>query len=267
MDVKSLRQHAFAVLTTADPAAKCAGAAAAVAALDAGAPVTRADDPLPPATPARPDRPALLGPGAVPRRKISAGRDGRVALLHAIAHIEFNAIDLAFDVVARFADPAMPDAFAHDWVRVGGEEAKHFRLIADRLAALDAAYGDLAAHEGLWQAAQTTAHDVAARLAVVPLVLEARGLDVTPAMIGKLRGAGDDGSADILEVIYRDEIGHVAVGRRWFDFACAKKGREPATAWQDYVRRYFKGDVKAPVNEDARNAAGFPARYYRALVR
>ncbi len=267
MRVNSLRRYATEVLNAAEPAAKCAAAATAVAALGAGAPVAVRGDPAPPETPARPVCPVLMAPGEVPRRKINAGVKGRVALLHAIAHIEFNAIDLAFDMVARFADRALPYDFAADWVRVGGEEAKHFGLIADRLAELDAGYGDLAAHEGLWQAAQATAHDLAARLAVVPLVLEARGLDVTPAMIGKLRGAGDAASAEVLEVIYRDEIGHVAVGKRWFDFACARKGRVPATAWQDYVRRYFKGNVKAPVNEEARMAAGFPARYYAPLVR
>ena len=267
MGMDSLRQYAVGVLTAGDPEMKRAAADAAVAALAGGIAVALDDDPAPPEVPARPERPVLRPPGEVAKRKITAGRDGRVALLHAIAHIEFNAIDLAFDMVARFATPAMPVAFAHDWVRVGGEEARHFGLVAARLTALDAGYGDLPAHEGLWQAAQATAHDLAARCAVVPLVLEARGLDVTPAMIGKLRRVGDDESADVLEVIYRDEIGHVAVGKRWFDFACALEGREPASTWQALVRRCFKGDVKAPINDSARDAAGFPARYYGALVR
>jgi len=137
---------------------------------------------------------------------------------------------------------------------------------AGRLAELGAAYGDLPAHDGLWEAALATRHDLAARLAVVPLVLEARGLDVTPAMIGKLRAAGDDRSADILEIIYRDEIGHVRVGQRWFAFACAARGLEPARAWHDYVETYFKGELKPPFNTAARAAAGMPAAWYEGTA-
>ncbi len=203
----------------------------------------------------------------MPRRSTGGGTAGRVALLHAIAHIEFNAIDLAFDLVARFATPALPRAFTIDWIRIGAEEAKHFQLICARMRDLGAEYGDLPAHDGLWQSAQATAHSLTARLAVVPLVLEARGLDVTPGMIKKLRRSGDDPSADVLEVIYRDEISHVAAGRRWFDFACALEGKEPVATWQSLVAAHHTAGVKAPVNTDGREAAGFPRHYYEPLVR
>jgi len=160
--------------------------------------------------PARPGRPRLCPPRDMPRRRNFGTPAGRIALLHALAHIELNAIDLAWDIVARFARDDTPHAFCDDWVHVAAEEAEHFALLADRLAALGAAYGELPAHDGLWEAAAATAHDLLARLAVVPLVLEARGLDVTPEMICRLERAGDAGSAAILRCIYEDEIGHVA---------------------------------------------------------
>ncbi len=216
----------------------------------------------PPDRPARPARPNLLAPSDVPRRRISRGNRGRVALLHALAHIELNAIDLAWDVVARFCDQGMPREFLDDWVRVADEEATHFRLLSDRLAELGAAYGDLPAHDGLWDSARATAHDLAARLAVVPLVLEARGLDVTPAMIDRLCTVEDEASADILDIIYRDEIEHVAAGRRWFEFLCARDGYDPETRWRELVETHFRGTPKPPYNVDARNAAGFPEAWY-----
>ena len=156
------------------------------------------------------------------------------------AHIELNAIDLAWDIIARFrAVPGLPRAFFDDWVGVAAEEAKHFSLLSARLGALGAAYGDLPAHDGLWQAAETTAHDLAARLAIVPLVLEARGLDVTPDMILRLDKAGDRESAAILQIIHDEEIGHVAAGRRWFEHCCRAAGRDPVTAYHALVRRVF----------------------------
>ena len=151
----------------------------------------------------------------MPRRRNFGSQAGRIALIHALAHIELNAIDLAWDIIARFHDNRLPRAFYDDWVGVAAEEAEHFALLADRLAALGAAYGDLPAHDGLWEAAAATAHDLLARLAIVPLVLEARGLDVTPEMILRLERADDTASAAILGRIYQDEIGHVAVGMRW----------------------------------------------------
>ena len=219
----------------------------------------------PPGRPARPESPRLLLPRDLPKRKISAAPAGRIALLHALAHIELNAIDLAWDMVARFSREGLPGAFHDDWVRVADEESKHFVLLSARLGELGSSYGALPAHDGLWAAAAATAHDLLARLAVVPLVLEARGLDVTPAMIARLRSAGDDASADILEIIYRDEIGHVAVGKRWFDHVVRQKGGDPVSCWQALVRRYFKGGVKPPFNIEARDAAGFSAAFYGPL--
>lgn len=219
-----------------------------------------------PDRPGRPDRPDLLHPTKVPRRRINSAPAGRIALLHALAHIELNAVDLAVDLVARFAEPALPDAFFDDWLQVADEEGKHFLLLADRLAELGAAYGDLPAHDGLWQAAEETAHDLLARLAVVPQVLEARGLDVTPGMIEKLEQAGDPASADVLRVIYEEEIGHVAIGRRWYLWLCAQRGLEPQATWQCLVRRHFRGALKPPFNEAARRRAGLNPETYLPLA-
>jgi uncharacterized ferritin-like protein (DUF455 family) len=219
----------------------------------------------PPRHPARPDRPELRRPGDMPKRR-AGGVRGRIALLHALAHIELNAIDLAWDLIARFAGEPLPCTVSDDWVSVAEDEAKHFELLAGRLAELGAAYGDLPAHDSLWQAAEETAHDILARLAVVPLVLEARGLDVTPGMIGKLKAAGDPESAAALQVIYDEEIGHVAAGKRSFDFFCEKRGLEPVATWQALVRRHFKGTLKPPFNAEARGRAGFPADYYAPLA-
>jgi uncharacterized ferritin-like protein (DUF455 family) len=177
-----------------------------------------------------------------------------------------NAIDLAWDILARFGDPVLPREFCDDWVGVAAEEAEHFALLAGRLAALGAAYGDLPAHDGLWEAAAATAHDLIARLAVVPLVLEARGLDVTPEMTLRLERAGDSDSAAILARIYQDEIGHVAVGVRWFELLCRERGLDPETTFHDRVRRHFTGALKPPFNRDARDRAGFPAAYYEKLA-
>jgi len=200
----------------------------------------------------------------MPRRRNFGALHGRIALLHALAHIELNAIDLGWDIVARF--PGLPRAFYDDWVGVAAEEAEHFALLEARLSTLGGAYGDLPAHDGLWESAAATAHDILARLAVVPLVLEARGLDVTPEMIRRLERAGDPDSAAILRRIYADEIDHVAAGARWFDVLCRDQGLDPETVFHDRVRRYFKGHIKAPFNRDARDRAGFPARYYETLA-
>jgi uncharacterized ferritin-like protein (DUF455 family) len=258
----TLAEAAVAVLQTADPELKARRTRETADAWRRGE-IAAVGTGVPPARPARPERPPLMAPRQVPRRRISAGPRGRIALLHAIAHIELNAIDLAWDLIARFAGPDLPRSFADDWVKVADEEAKHFGLLSGRLQDLGARYGDLPAHDGLWQAAEATAHDLLARLAVVPLVLEARGLDVTPAMIAKLETAGDGASAAILETIYRDEIGHVAIGRQWFEWLCGTRGLAPGPAWQDQVRRHFRGALKPPFNEAARAAAGFPAATYR----
>jgi uncharacterized ferritin-like protein (DUF455 family) len=202
----------------------------------------------------------------MPKRRNFGSPAGRTALLHALAHIELNAIDLAWDMVARFAASGMPHAFYEDWVGVGAEEARHFLLLSDRLGEFGARYGDLPAHDGLWEAAAATSGDLLARLAVVPLVLEARGLDVTPAMAARLIRAGDTRSAAILQVIYEQEVGHVAIGQRWFDFLCHAAGLIPAQVFRDRVRRFFKGELKPPFNRAAREAAGLPADFYEPLA-
>ncbi len=262
---ETLTGAACAVLVAAEPAAKVALSRAAAVAWQSGA-IAATGGVAPPDRPARPARPVLLPPRDMPRRRAGGSRAGRVALLHALAHIELNAIDLAWDLVARFADAALPRAFYDDWVAVAAEEAKHHALIAARLAELGAAYGDLPAHDGLWEAAQATAGDLLARLAVVPLVLEARGLDVTPTMIARLERFGDDASAAVLKIVYEDEIGHVATGRRWFDWLCAARGLAPAETYQALVRRHFKGALKPPFNRAARDAANLPHRFYEPLV-
>ena len=218
--------------------------------------------PLPPSRPARPEAPKLLSPGAMPKRGKGARLQGRIALIHALTHIELNAIDLAWDLLARFARIDLPGAFYDDWLRIAAEEALHFSLLEKRLGTLGSHYGALPAHDGLWQAATDTADDLLARLAVVPLVLEARGLDVTPTMISRLKAAGDPQSAAILERIYADEIGHVSCGRRWFEHCCGVRGLPPARTWRGLVEKYFRGRLKPPFNHQARRLAGFDSRYY-----
>ena len=221
---------------------------------------------MPPSRPARPERPLLRPPRDMPKRRNFGSPAGRLALLHALAHIELNAIDLAWDIVARFAGADLPRTFFDDWVGVAAEEAEHFTLLAGRMEALGSFYGALPAHDGLWEAADSTAHDLLARLAVVPLVLEARGLDVTPEMMLRLERAGDPESAAVLERIYRDEVGHVAVGVRWFDRLCQTRDLDPATTYRDRVRRNFTGLLKPPFNREARDRAGFSAAYYEPLA-
>ena len=262
--IDTLAARAVAVLETAEPDGKVALSRAAAAAWRAGG--LEVGVAAPPAHPARPARPLIKAPRHMPKRNAGGGRQARVVLLHAVAHIELNAIDLAWDLIARFTHEDPPRAFYDDWVAVAAEEAAHFGLLADRLAALGAAYGDLPAHGGLWRAAADTADDLAARLAVVPLVLEARGLDAAPAMIARLHQAGDAASATVLEVILRDEIGHVAVGRRWFTHVCGRRGADPEATFQALVRARFKGRLKPPFNTRARDAAEFPASYYGPLA-
>ncbi|MFB2553251.1 ferritin-like domain-containing protein [Ensifer soli] len=222
------------------------------------------DAPLPD-RPGRPARPELVPPTRVEHRSLVSTK-GRIALLHAIAHIELNAVDLALDIVARFAGMSVPHSFFDGWMQVAFEEAKHFRLVRGRLRALGADYGDLPAHDGLWQAAHDTRNDLTARLAVVPLILEARGLDVTPALQAKMRAAGDIDSAAILDIIYEDEKGHVAVGAKWFRFLCARERKNPAATFQGLVRANFRGPLKAPFNDVARAEAGLTPSFYRSMT-
>ncbi len=218
-----------------------------------------------PDRPGRPEKPELIPPRQMPKRALTTDR-GRIALLHAIAHIELNAVDLALDIVARFATEPVPNSFFDGWMKVAFEEAKHFRMVRDRLRQLGADYGDLPAHDGLWQAAHDTRNDLTARLAVVPLILEARGLDVTPALQAKMREAGDLESAAVLDVIYEDEKGHVAVGAKWFRFLCARQKKDPAAAFQALVRANFRGPLKAPFNDIARAEAGLTPSFYRSMT-
>ncbi len=261
---ETLANAAAGILNTADPNEKARLTHAAVAAWRSGGMTVGIV--APPDRPARPARPALRPPSEMPKRKAGPGPPRRIALLHALAHIELNAIDLAWDLPARFAAPDLPAAFYDDWVMVADQEAAHFELLAARLGELGAAYGDLPAHDGLWQAALETRQDHHARHANAPLVLEARGRDVTPGMIATLRRHGDEASAASLEVIYREEIGHVAAGKRWFDWLAGRRGLDPATAFRDLVGRHFRGPLKPPFNDAAREAAGLPTAFYAPLA-
>jgi uncharacterized ferritin-like protein (DUF455 family) len=261
--MQTLAQGATAILAAADPVRKVALSRALAACWREGdMAIGRAS---PPPHPARLERPVLRPPRDMPRRRNFGSPIGRIALLHALAHIELNAIDLAWDIVARFGNRGLPRAFFDDWLGVAAEEAEHFELLRTRLATLGCGYGALPAHDGLWEAAAATEHDLVARLAIVPLVLEARGLDVTPEMIRRLERGGDLESAQILARIYEDEIGHVAVGLFWFERICRDAGLDPEAAFHDRVRRYFKGALKPPFNREARDKAGVPAGYYEPL--
>ena len=260
---RTLGAAAVAVLTTANALDKAAASRATAQAWWQGR-LAHGFDMAPPARPARPDRPKRLPPNKMPTRG-RGSRAGRIALLHAVAHIELNAIDLAWDMVARFGD-RMPRGFVDDWVRVGDDEARHFRMLQGRLESLDAAYGDLPAHDGLWEASMATADDLLGRLAVVPMVLEARGLDVTPGMIDRFATQGDHDSAAVLRVIYEDEIGHVAAGQRWFSRLCARRGLDRQQLFQEMVGRYFRGSLKPPFNTDARAEAGVLPDWYAPLA-
>jgi len=218
-------------------------------------------------SPGRPPTPELVAPKDVKRRRLGS-LQGRTALLHAIAHIEFNAIDLAADMLARFGgDKRISDgerkAFITDWVQVCDDEARHFTMIQNRLSDLNSFYGALPAHDGLWEAAMATSHDLAARLVVAPMVLEARGLDVTPGMIEKLTSVGDIESAAILKVIYTEEIAHVAAGTRWFYHICHTENHDPDTYFKSLVNAHYKGVLKPPFNTKAREMAGMSASLYQ----
>lgn len=269
-DAGDILTLARSVLATASPDAKADRAREVAALWRAGRAPLPMQGVIPVDHPARPDRPRLVAPADVPRRRLNSPA-GRVALLHAVAHIEFNAIDLAFDMLARYAlDDALADeartAFIDDWIGVGDDEARHFRLITGRLAELGAGYGDFPAHSGLWDAAMATRDSLAGRLAVAPLVLEARGLDVTPGMINRLVSAGDTVSADCLRTIYTEEIGHVAAGARWFRHVAARAGEDPVTWFQALVRKHFSSGLKPPFNAEARLRADLPPEFYENLV-
>ena len=224
----------------------------------------RSKAPIMPNRPGRPEKPDLLPPREMPKRSAQGSR-GRFALVHSLAHIELNAVDLTWDLIGRFATTPMPSPFLDDWVRVGSEEAKHFALLTQRLEELGGQYGDLPAHDGLWQAAQDTGHSLIARMAIVPLVLEARGLDVSPSMIAKAREVEDHKTADILSVIYNDEKNHVAFGAKWFRHLCAQDNLAPEPEFHRLVRKFFRGHLKPPFNDKARSEAGVTPGFYKPL--
>lgn len=218
-----------------------------------------------PDRPGRPERPELLPAHHMPRRGKGTSLAARIALLHALAHIEFVAIDLAVDMAGRFGS-GFPRAFVDDWLTVAADEAMHFALLDRRLAQLGSHYGALPAHDGLWEAASNTAHDAAARLAVVPMVLEARGLDVTPSTIERLNQNGDTASARILQRIFVDEIRHVRFGTKWFAHACQAANLPPVIRWQQLVKSHFPGAIKPPFNDSARSTAGLTCDFYHGLA-
>jgi uncharacterized ferritin-like protein (DUF455 family) len=245
-------------LLTADPRAKAMAARKVARDLRLGR-LALVFDTAMPDRPARPARPELLPPRDMPKRGRGGSERGRIALWHSLAHIEFVAIDLALDMAGRFGAEMGAD-FVGDFLEVAADEAMHFALIDRKLRTLGSQYGDLPAHDGLWQAAEATAHDVAARLSVVPLVLEARGLDVTPPTLARVRAAGDEHGARILERILDDEIRHVRFGAIHFAAWCARRNEEPGNLWISLVKRYFRGSLKPPFNDSARLAAGL-SRY------
>lgn len=265
---KSLAEMAVEVLTTADGREKTAlslrhaeawfAARASGDAIEIGAAT-------PPDFPARPEKPELLAPRDVPRRRPGT-LAGRQALLHAVAHIELNAVDLHWDIIARFTHQPMPIGFYDDWVKSAAEESKHFNLVSDCLEAMGSAYGAMPAHAGMWRAAADTKDDLHGRLAVVPMVLEARGLDVTPGMIEIFRKAGEVGAVAAMETIYAEEVGHVAYGSKWFNWLCGRDGTDPKDVFHALVRKYFHGMLKPPFNEEKRADAGLPPDFYWPLA-
>ena len=218
-----------------------------------------------PDAPARPASPILLPPRDMPKRGKIGTERSRIAMLHALAHIEYVAIALALDMAGRFGGQ-FPRRFIDDWLGVAADEAMHFALLDRRLKQLGSHYGALPAHDGLWQSAQATAHDALARLAVVPMVLEARGLDVTPATVDRFNAAGDTASARILTRIYTDEIRHVGVGTKWFEAGCDGAGVESHAHWKMLVSQGFRGAINPPFNDSARQAAGLTQLYYAAVA-
>ena len=219
--------------------------------------------PAPICMPGRPARLELVHPSRLPRRGLGSA-SGRAAFIHAIAHIELNAIDLAWDAVYRFR--GLPASFQADWVSCADDEARHFGLLRARLLVHGHDYADFPAHNGLWEMCEKTAHDGLARMALVPRVLEARGLDVTPAMIDKLRALGDGETADVLEIILREEVAHVAAGTRWYHWYCRQAGVEPRNRFRELLGEYAGGYLHGPFNDEARLLAGFDADELLLLV-
>jgi uncharacterized ferritin-like protein (DUF455 family) len=260
MTCDELRARALQALRIADPEHRCAAVrelAAGDGPVDAQAAIEE-----PAGVPGRPARPLLVAPGQL-RPRSPATAEGHAALLHALAHIEFNAIGLALDHLWRFA--GLPEAYYRDWAGVAAEEATHFMLLRDRLRATGHDYGDFPAHDGLWEMARRTAGDALARMALVPRTLEARGLDASPAVRAKLAAVGDQASARVIDIILNDEIGHVAIGNRWFHHLCARGGLDPSAAHRQAALRYEVPRQRGTFNVPARLRAGFSADELRQM--
>jgi uncharacterized ferritin-like protein (DUF455 family) len=262
--VRSVASALCAALLTSEPRAKVMAARQAARDWRLGRFAWRFDEAMPD-RPAWPDELERLPPRLMPKRGKGGSLRNRIALWHSLAHIEFAAIDLALDMAGRFG-AGMGETFVSDFLSVAADEAMHFALIERKLRSLGSRYGALPVHDGLWEAAESTRHDVAARLAVVPMVLEARGLDVTPVMLERVRAAGDEGGARILERILDDEIRHVAVGAKHFRETCLTHGETPRKMWRNLVDTYFRGALKPPFNDSARLAAGLSRDWYAAVA-
>lgn len=256
----TLRTLALDLLLTSDPHEKARRARA----IDLSLPVGADDDiPARGIIPGRPARPILVPHTQLVKRSVHTN-EGRAALIHSLAHIELNAVDLALEVCWRFA--GMPDAFYTQWMGVAREEAMHFELLRDHLTTLNTEYGDLPAHNALWEMAERTKHDLLARIALVPRTAEARGLDASPPIKAKLAKAGDHRGAEILDVILRDEIGHVAIGNHWYNWLCEQRGLEPIATYAELARKYEAPRLRGPFNMEARLAAGFSAEELALLA-
>jgi len=262
---KDLRRAALHWLQETDAQIKAQGVRSLALAWKEGGMALDADTHLEPegSIPGRPLRPELVAPLAVKHRSMRTV-EGRSALIHALAHIEFNAINLALDAIWRF--PGLPADYYADWLQVASEEALHYSLLTAHLAALGHAYGDFSAHNSLWDMAEKTRGDVLARMALVPRTLEARGLDASPAVRAKLAQAGDDAAASILDIILRDEIGHVAIGNKWYAWLCSGRGLDPIAAYAALALQYKAPPLRGPFNLEARRAAGFTDAELAALT-
>jgi uncharacterized ferritin-like protein (DUF455 family) len=257
--MSTLREQALQIVLEADADRKAAQALLLDLKAPIGAVIAWSE---PPGIPGRPARPELVAHTQLKQRSMKTV-EGRAALIHALAHIELNAIDLALDIVWRFA--GMPDEFYRQWLQVAGEEAHHFTLLRDHLLTLGYRYGDFPAHGALWEMAEKTRHDLLARLALVPRTLEARGLDASPPIKAKLVAAGDHRAGEILDIILRDEIGHVAVGNRWYRYLCEQRALDPVSTYAELAARHGAPRLRGPFNIEARRAAGFDAAELKAL--
>ena len=254
MSAPNLFLRTRACLQEADPDRKCACVEALAKDWREGALSTSAVPVAPFGDPGRPEQPELVAPRHLPRRRLTTPQ-GHAALIHSLCHIEFNAINLALDAVYRFRD--LPERYYADWLQVAAEEAYHFGLLRDHLQTLGYAYGDFPAHNGLWETAGQTAGDPLLRMALVPRVLEARGLDVTPGIRNKLRQVGDEAADAILEIIQRDEVGHVETGSRWFRYLCGQRGLDPESTFRRLLSDHMTGTIRGPLDRKARRRAGF----------